>query len=282
MRANKGRPAKQAVSIILLVATLSLRLLPPQTVEFPRAFMMDVVAAPAAPLHYAASGVRAVLGLIGSGGSSGDDLEKQVVELSAELARTQAQLARAEQALASYGEFKYVAGRAPIFAWNASLNGYVVGGDTDVFSRSYVVGVGQSDGVAVGSPVVWGRVALGVVGEVGVFHSRVRILADSRSRICVRFARSGYEGVLAGTGAKACYVRFVPNRVGEGEISPGDLVVTSGADEIFPPDLAVGRVTRFYLRPAEPDAYVEVELIADYSRLQNCLVLKRSAGPGGQ
>jgi rod shape-determining protein MreC len=70
----------------------------------------------------------------------------------------------------------------------------------------------------------------------------------------------------------------VPNQIDDAEIQVGDMVITSGSDGIFPPDLLVGRVTRFYKRPAEPAADVEVELLADFSRIQNCLVLKRSAG----
>jgi cell shape-determining protein MreC len=70
--------------------------------------------------------------------------------------------------------------------------------------------------------------------------------------------------------------------VDESEIQPGDFVVTSGTDGVFPPDLLVGRVARFYRRPAEPAADVEVELVAQLQLVQNCLVLKRSAGPGGR
>jgi hypothetical protein len=38
----------------------------------------------------------------------------------------------------------------------------------------------------------------------------------------------------------------------------------------------LGKVVRFAKRPAEPSAEVEVELLADYSRIQTCLVLKQA------
>jgi rod shape-determining protein MreC len=282
MRVSRSRATKQALSILLLVATLSVGQLPPQVVEFQRAFMMDVAAAPSAPLNYAAGAVGRLLAMAGTSGKSNAELEKQVIDLTTVLAATQAELSRAREVMSTYEEFRYVTGRAPIFVWDAALNGYIVGFDPDVFSRSYVVSVGSGDGVSKGLPVVHGGVAIGVISEVGIWHSRVRVLADPRSRVCIRFARSGREAVLAGTGRNTCLVRFVPNQVDESEIQPGDFVVTSGTDGVFPPDLLVGRVARFYRRPAEPAADVEVELVAQLQLVQNCLVLKRSAGPGGR
>ena len=282
MRVRKGRALKQAVYIVLFIATLSIRLLPPEVVEFPRAFMMDAAAAPAAPLRFFVAAAKSVLAIADSSGSDNAALRKEFAGLTAELAAAQSELARARQALASYNEYSYVFGRPPIFVWNAALNGYIVGADADLFSRSYVTSVGERDGVVRGLPVVSGRTALGVVSDVGLFHSRVRILGDARSRICIRFARSGYEGVLVGRGRDTCEVRFVSNRIPDDAIAPGDLVVTSGTDGIFPPDFLVGKVSRFYKRPAQPGAAVEVLLSADFSNAQNCLVLRRKAASDGR
>jgi len=273
MRANRSRAAKQALSIVLLIGTLSLGQLPPQVARFPRQFTMDVAAAPAAPLNAVAAAFGRVLALSGSGRSAGD-LEREVRQLTEALAETQAELARARETVDSYQRFVSLPARAPIYVWNTSLHGYIVGGDPDVFTRSYVADIGSRDGVSRGMPVAWGNVAAGVISEVGLWHSKVRVLSDPRSRICIRFARSGREGVLAGTGRANCVVRFVPNQVNDNEIQAGDIVVTSGTDVIFPPGLLVGRVVRFAKRPAEPSADVEVELTADFSRIGTCLVLK--------
>ncbi len=277
MRVSSARAAKQAFSIFLLVATLSLGQLPPPLIEFPRAFMMDAAAAPSAPLNYLSSVLARIGALLPSGASSAD-LEKQVAELSRQLASSQAELARAREIISSYEGFRYITGRAPIYVWNAALSGYIdiVGSDTDLFSASYVAGAGSSDGIARGFAVVNGQTAIGVISEVGIWHSRVRVLSDPRSRISIRFARSGREAVLVGTGRNICRVRFVPNNIDDLEIQPGDLVLTSGSDGCFPPDLLVGRVVRFYKRPAEPAAEVEVELFVDFPRIQTCLILRRN------
>ncbi len=279
MRAKKGRALKQALTIVLLIATISMRLLPDAFVHFPRSAMLDVVAAPAAPLHYITRGFLSMLAVAPPApAASPDDFRR----LSEELAQTRSELTRARQALESASEFRSLLGRSPIYVWNASISGYIVGADTDVFSRTYIVSAGTYDGVTKGLPVALGKTAIGVVSDAGIYHSRVRILADPQSRICVRFAKSGAEGVLAGVGRRNCLVRFVSNDLTAADIPQGDYVLTSGLDGIFPPDLLVGTVARFYARPAEPDAYVEVELFADFSAIQTCLILKRTSGPGAR
>lgn len=272
MRVSKRSALKQALSVLALFATLSLGQLPPQVTQFPRRIMMDVAAAPAGPLAAIAGPVSSVLSFSADAPGAAD-LERRVSELTYQLAQTQAELSRAREMLASYEGIQTLPARPP--AWSVALNGYVVGGDADIFSRSYLVDVGTRDGAAKGMSVAWGNTAVGVISEAGLWHSRVRVLSDPRSRVCIRFARSGREGVLAGTGRKTCDVKFIPNQIGDTEIQPGDIVLTSGADLVFPPGLLVGRVVRFAKRPAEPSAEVEVELLADFSRIQTCLVLKQ-------
>jgi rod shape-determining protein MreC len=271
MKDRTRRGLKQSASIFLLVATLSLGSVPEEAAEIPGAFLMDAVALPAAPLYYVAGRLAEIGGFALSSGPSRRQLENEIKRLQADLIRRDIDLARARQALGSYEEFRAVSRRTPFFVWSGDLLGSVQGGDTDVFSRSYIVSVGSRDGVQVGYPVVWGNIALGRVSMVGALYSRVRILADPKSRVTVRLGAGRYEGVLAGNGRRSCPVLFVPNA----DIKVGDVVVTSGTDEFFPPDLVVGRVSRFNPRPSEPQADVEVELELDFSRVENCLVLKR-------
>jgi len=281
MRDRTSHALKQFASIFLLVATLSLSLFPPAVVDFPRLLLTDAVAIPSAPLHLITSHFAGALDWAFSRGPSRQDLEREIAKLNAIIVVKEADLQRARQELESYKEFMAIPRQNPFFVWNGDLVAYINGNDTDVFSRSYIVSVGSHDGVTKDLPVVWGNVALGKISQTYILYSRVRVLADPLSRVCVRFANCRYEGVLAGSGRQICPVRYVPNRVMDGEIRIGDAVVTSGTDGIFPPDLVVGKVTRFARRPAEAEADVEVELWMDFSRLENCLVLRKMEGVRG-
>lgn len=275
MRDRTSRALKQSATIFLLVATLSISLFPPKAVEMPRTFLMEVVAVPAAPLHFISTHVANVLDFSFMSGRSRQDYDVTIKKLESELIYKDLQLNKARQMLASYQDFAAVPRPNPFFVWSGELQGYTQASDADVFSRSYLVSVGSNDGVEKDLPVVWGNVALGRINSVGLLYSSVRVLSDPKSRVCVRFASSRWEGVLAGNGRQICPVRFVPNRVPDGEIKVGDAVFTSGTDGMFPPDLVIGKVARFAKRPAEPEAEVEVELFMDLSRLESCLVLRR-------
>jgi len=94
----------------------------------------------------------------------------------------------------------------------------------------------------------------GVVGRVDkVFddYSDVMLVTDPRSKIAVEVARNRAQGILHGDSEYNCIVD-VPK---DYEVEPGDLIQTSGVDELFPKGHPVGRV-------------VEIEqLVGDQQRL---------------
>lgn len=82
----------------------------------------------------------------------------------------------------------------------------------------------------------------GIVGRVDkIFddYSDVMLITDPRSRIAVELARSRAQGILHGNQENGCVVD-VPK---DYEVEEGDLVQTSGVDELFPKGHPVGRVT---------------------------------------
>ncbi|MCD6405109.1 MAG: rod shape-determining protein MreC [Planctomycetes bacterium] len=279
MRDSTRFAVRQALSIFLLVATLVAGIIPSDIIEKPRAVLMDAVCLAAGPLYFVTAAVLKAPSRIISRHRSTDELEKNVTRLTAELVARDSQLRRARQALEGVRSFQSSPISDIYLAWSGDLVGCIQGADTSVFSRSYVINLGGKQGVAKGDPVVWGKLAVGVISEAAERYSRVRVLGDPRSRVAIRFVRSRDQGVLVGNGQQVCPVRFVPNR-SAGQIKAGDWVVTSGADQVFPPDLLVGRVSTFFARPSQPSASVTVELAIDFSRIESCLVLKKKPEVG--
>jgi rod shape-determining protein MreC len=81
----------------------------------------------------------------------------------------------------------------------------------------------------------------GVVGRLGTVEdewSDVLLITDPRSRLAVEVARNHAQGILRGLGEDACTVRISKDF----DVREGDLVQTSGVDELFPKGHAVGRV----------------------------------------
>jgi len=84
----------------------------------------------------------------------------------------------------------------------------------------------------------------GVVGKiVSVFHnsSQVMLITDPSSGVGTMLERSRTQGVLKGAGNNLCQFDYVMN---EELVSPGDAVVTSSLDQIYPKGLPVGTVLK--------------------------------------
>jgi rod shape-determining protein MreC len=99
------------------------------------------------------------------------------------------------------------------------------------------------------------------------------------SYIGARLERSRHVGLLQGSGeaADALTMQYVP-RDARNEIRYGDLVVTSGLNSIFPPEIPIGRVLRVSAPSWDTSLVIEVESVVDYSRLEYVFVLNAGSG----
>ncbi len=120
-------------------------------------------------------------------------------------------------------------------------SGRLVAFDGGAFQESALVTVGRRDGVRVGDAVVADAGLVGRILEAGERASRVLLITDLNSRVPVRLASTGLRAIAAGRNGQRLSLLFLP---ADAAPQPGELVTTSGADGIFPPDLPVGRVVR--------------------------------------
>ena len=167
--------------------------------------------------------------------------------LHAENARLKARLRRLERQLAE-AERLAERGRAlsDLLGYRAAphrlvASGRLVAFDGGAFQESALITVGRRDGVRVGDPVVAGAGLVGRILEAGQRASRVLLITDLNSRVPGRLASTGLRAIAAGRNGPRLSLLFLPAGAAP---QPGEMVLTSGADGIFPPDLPVGRVIR--------------------------------------
>jgi rod shape-determining protein MreC len=115
----------------------------------------------------------------------------------------------------------------------------------------------------------------GVVGKiVAVFPhtAQVMLLTDPSSGVGCMMERTRTEGVLKGGGRTFPELDYILN---EQPVAPGDLVVTSGLDQIYPRGLPVGIV----VQTSRGDSYrnILVKPTAPLDRLETVLVVKNSS-----
>ena len=83
----------------------------------------------------------------------------------------------------------------------------------------------------------------GVVGRIDhadATHAEVMLITDPRSKVAVEVARTRAPGILAGLDEDSCLVHVASDF----PVQVGDLIQTSGVDELFPRGHPVGQVVR--------------------------------------
>ena len=123
------------------------------------------------------------------------------------------------------------------------------------------LGKGSLDGIMAGDPVLAPEGRIGRGSSVTPSTARVQLLTDSGSRLGVWVARVQRHGLLVGQGTARPRLQFLEKDTG---VRPGDVITTSPASTLVPPNLLVGVVQSVNeeLAPA-PDAAVQLSAPVD-------------------
>jgi rod shape-determining protein MreC len=147
----------------------------------------------------------------------------------------------------------------------------VIGSSGSEQSRSLYIDKGTRDGIKVDMAVI---TVDGVVGKVlRVFHSTslVLLVNDQSSGVGAILEKSRLQGVVRGTPAGDVVLERV---MSDEQVQPGETVLTSGGDRIFPKGLPVGMVTR--VNPgSELFLNIRVKPAANLSKLEEVLVVTK-------
>jgi rod shape-determining protein MreC len=151
-----------------------------------------------------------------------------------------------------------------------TLAAQVIGSSGSEQSRAIYIDKGSSDGIKPDMAVI---TAAGVVGKVlRVFNrttSQVLLVNDQTSGVGAILEKSRLQGVLKGTPLGEVVLEKV---MSDETVQPGERVLTSGGDRIFPKGLPVGTVTQVSPGP-ELFLNIRVKPAVDLSRLEEVLVI---------
>jgi len=107
--------------------------------------------------------------------------------------------------------------------------------------ETFVIDKGGASGVTTNTPVVSPEGVVGRVLRYSPSAATVLLITDPNSRIPVVSQKSRAQGVLKGEGPdRELSLQYVPQGV---SVEEGEILVTSGVEEIFPKGLPVARVT---------------------------------------
>ena len=133
-----------------------------------------------------------------------------------------------------------------------------------------VIDRGEQHGLRVGQSVLGpGATLVGTISSLQDRRARVRLLTDPDSAVTAVVQSTRTQVALTG-GAHGLKLEFVPL---DEAITVGDLVLTSRLGGQLPDGLLTGRITSIDRSGQDLFATVQVEPLADYSRLERVLVI---------
>jgi rod shape-determining protein MreC len=148
------------------------------------------------------------------------------------------------------------------------LAAQVIGASADSTSHTLFINRGTRDHIHNNMAVVTPDGVVGKIVEAFPSTSQVLLINDRESGVGALFAGSRTHGVVKGSGDPNPRLDYIVN---DEKVKPGDVLLTSGDDRIFPKGLLIGTVIDS--KPALPFQLIHVQPAARLDRLEDVLVL---------
>ena len=139
----------------------------------------------------------------------------------------------------------------------------------DTFRQTLTINRGSQDGVYVGQPALDAHGIIGQISSVGPFQSTVLLITDISHAILVRNARTEDHYLAHGSG-HGLKLRYVPRY---NDIQRNDILLTSGLDDTYPPEHAVGRIAQITTHPGRDFREADVHATARFHGSQEILLI---------
>lgn len=149
----------------------------------------------------------------------------------------------------------------------------VIAKSSGVWFRTLTLNVGRNKGVDIDMTVIASEGLVGRVSEVGYDWCKVTCIIDSSSIVPILVERTRdncmAHGLLEGTrGDASMELYYLPSD--RTNLEPGDIVVTSGIDGIYPKGILVGTVTEVFV---EGEINAVISPSVDFMHLEEVAVI---------
>ena len=146
----------------------------------------------------------------------------------------------------------------------------VVGWDASSHSRTAIINKGTNQGVQTQMAVVNSQGVVGRIIWASPNYSKVLLLVDPNATIDVIVQRSRTHGIAEGAGGNGLRLKYIMHN---DEVVPGDIIMASGIEGVFPKGTLVGRVKSVDQQRSDLFLPVEVETAVDFDRLEEVAII---------
>ena len=205
-----------------------------------------------------------------------DVLEQEYNELSLKYQEASLQLDAAQEAVRENERLKDSLEAHSRYATLDPIYARVIARAPGQWFETFSINRGKNDGVSTGMAVVNGDGLVGRVYEAGNNYAKVICIIDTRSAVACMVQSTRDNGIMRGeitqSAARAeCYVYYLPSL---NNVVPGDTVITSGTDSLFPKGLHIGTVTAVSMDAGSEGSYAVVSPSVDFQHLEEVFVLR--------
>ncbi|HVY53353.1 MAG TPA: rod shape-determining protein MreC [Gammaproteobacteria bacterium] len=225
---------------------------------------------PLAPLQYIVSAPIQLIDKLNQLASTQDALRKENIDLKAQQLLLKAELQRL---VAIESENNRLKG---LLQSSKQIHGKMIVAqllavNSDLSIRQIVLDKGFHDGVFVGQPVLDASGVMGQVMQVSPLTSRVLLINDPKSGVAVECARNGIRAIAMGDSYSGrLRLANVPHTA---DIRSGDMFLTSGLSDRYPPGYPVGKVVSVTRDPGKPFAIITLEPSARLDQSRQVLLV---------
>ena len=205
-----------------------------------------------------------------------DQLQEDYQALSLENQQLSLELASAQEAILENERLTALLEAQDRYEALDPIYAKVIAREPGQWFQTFSINRGTSDGVSAGMAVVNGDGLIGRVYEAGMNYAKVICIIDARSAVACMVQRTRDNGIMRGetladSAQAECYVYYLPN---VNSITPGDTVITSGTDSLYPKGLTIGVVTAVRLDAGSDGSYAIVTPSVDFQHIEEVFVLR--------
>ncbi|HEV8701648.1 MAG TPA: rod shape-determining protein MreC [Candidatus Polarisedimenticolia bacterium] len=156
-----------------------------------------------------------------------------------------------------------------------SVPARVIARGVDGGARVVTLDRGAGAGVRINQPVITPRGVVGRIIDAAGGASKVQTILDPNAGVAGLIQRTRVQGMIVGDGDRGCRMEYVSELA---NVEVGDVVVTSGLDQIYPKGYTLGVIAAI----GEGEGLtkiIEIRPEVDFRRLEEVLVLLKPIGP---
>ncbi|WDP92957.1 MAG: rod shape-determining protein MreC [Desulfobacter sp.] len=147
----------------------------------------------------------------------------------------------------------------------------VIARDPSPWFKTIMIDKGSADGLEKGAPVLVSEGIVGQIIEVSTGFSRVLLITDRNSAVDALVQNSRVRGMVKGNNEDTCSFVYALRK---DEVNPGEMIVSSGMDQVFPKGLKIGRVLDVKKVHSQLFQDIIIETSVDFDKLEEVLVYK--------